>query len=1292
MRELTVNAEAARAASFNKPRLIVEIDPDRDGTWTLKYSDQDLTIGSDTYLPWVQAWQAHQTKLDHHVSADEVARLSGLGRIDDLQIKFKNSDYPAEKFHTICTQNDVQGAPIRFGVHFVGNGTADIVWLSTGIVNAIIQTSIEGTDIDAVELGAARTRDIPENDINRDDFPEASESVIGRKVPLIFGEVEKFPAISVTTGQTTELYGAHGTDDTTIRVYSVEGFPASGTLLIDAEQITYTSVDTAYNWLGTTVQAFLGCTREANGTEKVFHQHGVEVSEQLSETVFVMADHACKVIDMVRVAGQLADTADFTINKNNTTLVSGRTLTTITFNGRPKYLKRSEAVEAMKAFPDTEGSGNENEDYAKTFDEVEANTWARVGEAEGPLVVKRTLDVVVGETIVEGAQQVIASHDAGVRKTYPTTNYGSFSTVEVLYSTSYGDAWRSYLRLDATDIPAEYSAVALKIYCSGGPQTVEIKATEAASTWTEGNITWNTQPNGTGDQPSGSLITSFMLNRGGWNTISLPLTVDLTKGVILWTADDIDINTVFRSSEHATVSDRPYFEFSEVAQTQSTGDRQAALLAIHAGIEFSTDATFLAGDLQMRVERAGLSMSWVDLWSPKYNHVRPATDTLERSISSQVADVESEAQSPTHDIWFNQNTVGGSGDVVTDSSIPFAVDSSWSTSMKMYSQVSSMTGKSACDLVKFKSTATPPAGTIQRVRCRWMATNQGFAGNANFWFYLGGTLIHMESGVSDGARHYSSWIDVSSNNWDMETILTDYNKTYILVSVGGSLFIDEAVHIEMCRMEVEYEAEAGSSGEPTVVTTTNFVDLVAVGAIDASGIADPWDWFVNTSIAVQNVSFSGEFKVFNLWFEIRYLPIELVPSDDVTADVQGIEDTGDGTGALLTNPADIIEHIMKSMLGFVDSEIDATAFAAAQSLLDDFGAVFGFGLRAARDTWEILAELAAQARCWLRCDGVGKYHLDFRPLIYSSPVRTIGSSGVTGRMPGSGRFQYLGRDGIANDITLLFAQDYTRDTDPFAESVTVSDAVSQTKYKVRHRRIEAWAIRDPLFAESLAYYMLARDKNERMIYIEDVRLGNIDLEPADIIASTISRWGMTAEPGEIVQIRFLPGAAEPLRANALELYTLIQPVVWDWSDGDPDDGGGGIFVGESQYLVINGQTVARLTKDGRLYIKGVLVGDQTLPAASGNPIAWDAARQRMQFALTGNTTVFEVDGNGHVYVGIDELENQTLSFAGVTNEANSDATKFWINIDGARSLEIEADGLLKLPQFVVEDARAAQLL
>jgi len=67
---------------------------------------------------------------------------------------------------------------------------------------------------------------------------------------------------SIPTSITNQLNGALNNSTTTVTVDSTTGFPATGTIDIDSELITYT---------GLTGTTFTGCVRGANGTTAASH-------------------------------------------------------------------------------------------------------------------------------------------------------------------------------------------------------------------------------------------------------------------------------------------------------------------------------------------------------------------------------------------------------------------------------------------------------------------------------------------------------------------------------------------------------------------------------------------------------------------------------------------------------------------------------------------------------------------------------------------------------------------------------------------------------------------------------------------------------------------------------------------------------------------------------------------------------------------------------------------------------------------------------------------------------------
>jgi hypothetical protein len=549
----------------------------------------------------------------------------------------------------------------------------------------------------------------------------------------------------------------------------------------------------------------------------------------------------------------------------------------------------------------------------------------------------------------------------------------------------------------------------------------------------------------------------------------------------------------------------------------------------------------------------------------------------------------------------------------------------------------------------------------------------------------------------------------------MELILTD-PTTRIAISAMGTGPNDKEAYLFMVGIEVQYTPTGGgSSTTGTAVTTTNFINMILAGILDSATLADPWAFFSGAALAVRNVSFTGTFKVFNLWFQISYLPIELRVSTenvlDVSADVQGIETIGDGTGALIENPADIIEDIMLKFLGFVAGDLDATSFAAAQTDLVALGAVFGFALLEERDGMQLNAELAYQARCWFRAEG-NVYKLDVRSSILPASDRSLITTGVTGRLPGTGKLSPLGLAGVSNRVIVKYAEDYSADSDdPFTELARAEDGASQTLYGVREKIIEAFAIRDPAYAQNFASFLIAQEPNPRNLYSLKTSISNLDLERGDILAATDARWGMSAAKGELVGISYMPGSATQKRPHTLDLILYLEPYKYYWQEatgeagiiitgttttgGTTGGGGTGGIIGIIDPLDGGGgddQPIFRTPQTGAFYIRGIVI-KAVLPAAGGHPIYWDAARQRWQFALSDNTTLIEFDRSGNLYVPTGVMHHQTLTYAGAANQISSDATVVWFNAGNTRVAEIRAaDGYLRVVQTLVPNAKENQLL
>lgn len=118
--------------------------------------------------------------------------------------------------------------------------------------------------------------------------------------------------------------------------------------------------------------------------------------------------------------------------------------------------------------------------------------------------------------------------DAMVRSGYPTSNYGSYTYMRAGYAGS-AQVMRSLVRFDLSGIPSGTPVGQAKLWLymhysydpPGSPRT--IATYRVTSSWTEGGVTWNTQPGGSGLYG----FTSIPYAAYGWYSFDV---TDLVRG------------------------------------------------------------------------------------------------------------------------------------------------------------------------------------------------------------------------------------------------------------------------------------------------------------------------------------------------------------------------------------------------------------------------------------------------------------------------------------------------------------------------------------------------------------------------------------------------------------------------------------------------------------------------------------------------------------------------------------------------------------------------------------------
>ena len=258
----------------------------------------------------------------------------------------------------------------------------------------------------------------------------------------------------------------------------------------------------------------------------------------------------------------------------------------------------------------------------------------------------------------------------------------------------------------------------------------------------------------------------------------------------------------------------------------------------------------------------------------------------------------------------------------------------------------------------------------------------------------------------------------------------------------------------------------------------------------------------------------------------RLNPKELYPqlkSDDLWADIEGVESEGDGTGTLLENPADIIKALLSRWMGVEDAELDTASFTLAASELA--GLRMAFTLARQWDALHLCADLAFQARCALLWDD-GKARLVVLKNCVGTPSAELGAGQVVADSLQRGRTDIRH---LASEVIGRFRSGGETPT------VVVRDSAVEALYGRRVKTINLWSYDDRRMAVTIARFWLERWK---YLY-EEVRLTtfltSLELQPNDVVTLNLTDHFPAAQRATIREIIHQPGMGE---AGIMDAITL----------------------------------------------------------------------------------------------------------------------------------------------------------
>lgn len=392
------------------------------------------------------------------------------------------------------------------------------------------------------------------------------------------------------------------------------------------------------------------------------------------------------------------------------------------------------------------------------------------------------------------------------------------------------------------------------------------------------------------------------------------------------------------------------------------------------------------------------------------------------------------------------------------------------------------------------------------------------------------TSLTMTSSATETSAYSATVFFDEADAW------SDFNDGTLFVRLEADASTDNADNHWVREVSLEIEYAEMTPGEPySTGGIGTYLDGIALlddrkaeimtTVFDITDdIGNDWNNFFESQ---WKATYSGTANdlwvaIFDFYIVAEFERFELQVSDEVYADVDGVDATGDGTGALLENPADIIEDILENRMGIAPADIDSTSFSATQTSLSTViagGYKWAFALFNQMDSRDLLADLAWQCRCRLFWEGI--YKLTFRADAFGTADGTLSGSQI---QVGAMNFQY-NTDQLVAEYIGYYAKDYSLvgDLEFISKSITKTDATAQTSYGENRVARDLWAIRHFETADDVLDFHLLQNKNPRQIIMYSTFLNFLEFERGDIIEITDSDEGLSSTKFEILRQVFIPG-------------------------------------------------------------------------------------------------------------------------------------------------------------------------
>ena len=368
--DFTSGFNTSRNSKTNAPVNLLKIDwPAMNGlpALTLRLADrQGVTINSVAWYPLIN----DMGNLDRLVSpnqADSNSRPKLSMSVVNVPVDLIS---PVARFSNLFRNRPPESCAVTLYQWFAGDGLTDtdLSVLFVARIGDPIRYDEALCFFDLVDISQGYGSAVIGTAITLTDYADAPEDSVGKTKPIVIGDVDEVPAILVRKSQQTQLTSVAIPGGTLMDVSSTTNFPASGTVIVNDDEISYTSLNSTQ---------FLGCS----GINE-FHYSGDAVLEKVSDHRYLFSDpdYPIKQISNVRVVGHLADSGDFSIGLANGEVV---------FSSKPK---KSDSIDTkfFQAQNDAVGAGNTATDPTNANIPNNPTTYAKINQSASVLSLTQT--------------------------------------------------------------------------------------------------------------------------------------------------------------------------------------------------------------------------------------------------------------------------------------------------------------------------------------------------------------------------------------------------------------------------------------------------------------------------------------------------------------------------------------------------------------------------------------------------------------------------------------------------------------------------------------------------------------------------------------------------------------------------------------------------------------------------------------------------------------------------------------------------------------------------------------